>query len=170
MNKDEVDTLIVGAGPIGLLNAIGLLQKDSQRKVLILEKREEYTRKHVVRFSAAKLTEFMEAIGAKGKKSIPELVELEKRLQENSAIRINELETILKKIALRMGAEIQYEEVKDVQKQIYDQYPKLERLIGCDGTHSTVSDQVFGIENQIKNSYDYVLQVRFEGTNCQHTL
>jgi hypothetical protein len=162
MNKGVIDTLIVGAGPMGLLNAIGLLQQDSHRKVLLLEKREEYTRKHVVRFSAAKLTEFMEAIGAKGKKSIPELVELEKRLHENSAIRINELETILRKIALRMGAEIQYEEVEDVRGQIYDQYPMLERLIGCDGTHSTVSDQVFGIENQIKNSYDYVLQVRFE--------
>lgn len=159
MHNEEVNTLIVGAGPSGLFHAIGLLQKNPQRKILILEKREEYSRNHVVRFNHKKLAEYLKAIGGE---PIPELVKLNNRLKKSSAIRINELEEELKKIALRMGAEIEYEEVSDVQSQIYDQYPNLELVIGCDGTHSTISDQVFGEENQVKYPFDYVLQVRFE--------
>lgn len=51
MNKEEVNTLIVGAGPAGLLNAIGLLHKNPEKNVLILEKRDTYSRNHVVRFN-----------------------------------------------------------------------------------------------------------------------
>ncbi|WP_133138773.1 hypothetical protein [Legionella genomosp. 1] len=161
MKREEVDTLIVGAGPSGLLHAIGLLQKNPQKQILILEKREEYTRNHVVRFKYSKLEEYIKTIGGE---NIPELTDLVKRLKKNPAIRINELEGILKKAALRMGAEIEYDEVKDVQSQVFEKYPNLDLLIGSDGTHSTVSKQVFGEDNQIKHSFDYVLQVRFEVT------
>lgn len=89
-----MDTLIVGAGPSGLLHAIGLLQKNPQKKILILEKREEYTRNHVVRFKYSKLEEYIKTIGGE---NIPELTDLVKRLKKNPAIRINELEGILKK-------------------------------------------------------------------------
>jgi hypothetical protein len=159
MLKEEVNTIIVGSGPSGLLNAIGLLQKNPQKKILILEKRAEYSRNHVVRFDDKKLAEYIKAIGGE---PIPELTELHNRLKKSSAIRISELERELKKIALRMGAEIEHTDVNNVQTQIYDQYPNLELVIGCDGTHSTVSNQAFGPENQVKHSFDYVLQVRFE--------
>ncbi|RAP35718.1 hypothetical protein B1207_11565 [Legionella quinlivanii] len=158
MDKNEVNTLIVGAGPSGLLNAIGLLHKNPGKKVLILEKRETYSRNHVVRFNHKKLEEYIKAIGGE---NIPELMNLYRRMKKSSAIRIRELEEALREIAKKAGAEIDYTEVTE-ETDIYNEYPNLEVLLGCDGTHSVISDKMFGKENQQKHEFDYVLQVRFE--------
>lgn len=158
MNKEEVNTLIVGAGPSGLLNAIGLLHKNPGKKVLILEKRETYSRNHVVRFNHRKFGEYIKAIEGE---NIPELMTLYSRMKKSSAIRIRELEEILKKIAEDKGAHIQYSEVTE-HTDIYQEYPNIKLLLGCDGTHSVISDKIFGQDNQEKHSFDYVLQVRFE--------
>lgn len=173
MLPEDVNTVIVGAGPSGLLNAIGLLTKNPDKKILILEKREEYSRNHVVRFDYRNIEKYIKTIGGQ---EHSELVNLAKRLKKNPAIRINELEDILKGLAKKLGAEIEYvkidgvpAQIDDVPKQIYDKYPNVELVIGADGTHSKVSETAFGKDNQIKHSFDYVMQIRFEveGSNVQ---
>lgn len=85
------------------------------------------------------------------------------RMKKSSAIRIRELEEVLKNIAENKGAQIQYAEVTE-QTNLYQEYPNMDLLLGCDGTHSMISDKIFGKDNQEKHSFDYVLQVRFEVT------
>src|ERR1700733_3168193 len=92
-DPNEVDTVVVGAGPIGLLNAIGLLKKDPNRKIVILEKRPEYSRSHVVRAQPEMLEKFIATCGGEDE---PILTDLVAQLKKNPAIRINELEGKLK--------------------------------------------------------------------------
>ncbi len=157
--KTEVDLVIVGAGPLGLLNAIGLIKnKKPQPKIVVVEKYEQYQRGHNLSVDHFHLKKFIKACGDDQK-----LNELYKRIKTNKHIRTNELERFLREYAVQLGVEIQTgTAVTDVEHEVYSAYPNAKFIIGADGSHSTVSRQIFGEGNIQKLPFDYVMQLRFE--------
>lgn len=154
--NNEYTHIIVGAGPFGLATAIGLLKHNPNAKVLIREKRSEYFRSHSVRVKPGKVAEFIKVTGA------TELQSIVDDLKDKPAIRINELESRLKKVATDLGADIVIDPVNNVQQDIVDQYPNAQLIFGTDGVHSTVNEQVFGKENLVKHPFDFVMQIKYE--------
>ena len=176
------DVVIVGGGPIGLANAWGIKKLNPSLKVVVLEKYEQYQRKHTLVMQHQQLDKLMKATGTEQNAILCALLA---RLKKDAHIRTNELESIFKQLAIDCGVEIIIEEVVDksvkivvdelldngetviqkVQKisnnqQLLRCNPKL--IIGADGTHSVVSRTFFPEGNQIKHEFDYVLQLRYE--------
>jgi 2-polyprenyl-6-methoxyphenol hydroxylase-like FAD-dependent oxidoreductase len=156
---DSQTVVIVGGGPIGLAHAWGLKKLNPKLKVIVLEKYKEYQRSHTLIMQHEPLEGLMRAT-----KSLndPALSKLLTRLIRDSHIRTNELEDEFKKLALENGVEIKIEEVQEstIQTQLAELKPSL--IIGADGTHSVVNRCLFPADNQVKVSFDYVLQLRFE--------
>lgn len=141
-NDDEVNTVIVGAGPIGLLNAIGLLNKNKGMKLVILEKYDEYKRNHTLMVDYIQIQKFLDASGNPPDPAIQELVN---RTKKSKYIRISEIEHLLKNRAVELGAHlITGKGVNDVNLEILDKYKNADLIIGADGTRSVVSQQAIG--------------------------
>ncbi|MBA3537430.1 MAG: hypothetical protein H0T84_12625, partial [Tatlockia sp.] len=163
MAKDT-DILVVGAGPIGLINAWGMKRLNPDLNIVILEKYTEYQRSHTLVMEPLQLAAIMKATNSEQDKK---LIELLKQLNDDPNIRTNALQQIFTKLAEESGIEIHTEqEVKaETINQLIDlEYPNLKLIIGADGTHSVVSDTLFPEGNQIKHEFDFVLQLRFEIT------
>lgn len=161
MNNQEANTVvIVGGGPIGLANAIGIKMLNPELDVVVLEKYEEYQRKHTLILKHDKLKLLMDAMGAS---SDPTFMALHKRLQKDPHIRTNELEDTFKQFAKAKGVQIEIGEVKaeSIQEQLH-KYGKPIMIIGADGTHSVVSNTLFPEGNQVKYEFDFVLQMRYD--------
>lgn len=157
-NNSDVDVVVVGAGPLGLLNAIGLMKrKEPKPRIVMLEKYERYQRGHNLSMDPRQLKKFIQACGRDER-----LEELYKRLKSNPHIRTNEVEAILRNYAEELGVEIKAgTAVTDIKKEVYETYPNAKLVLGADGSHSIVSEQVFGKENIKKFPFDYVMQLRF---------
>lgn len=159
-NPDEVDVVIVGAGPIGLLNAIGLLNKNPARKIMMLEKYDEYQRHHVVQADYKQIAKYIKAMD---KPLDPILQNLLKRVKKSKFIRTSEIEKILKERALELGAQIKTgDPVVNVQQEVFDVFPNAKLILGADGSHSVISKEIFGADNIQKYPFDFVMQLRYE--------
>lgn len=139
---EQVNTVIVGAGPIGLLNAIGLLTKNPERKVVMLEKYDEYKRNHTLRVDHKQIEKYLRACG---EPPDPTILQLVQQTRKNGFIRISELERLLKARALELGAQIITNNgVTDFDEQVRKKYPNADLILGADGTRSVVSQQAIG--------------------------
>ena len=138
----EVNTVIVGAGPIGLLNAIGLLTKNPNQKLVMLEKYDSYKRNHTLQVDYKQVKKYLEACG---EPQDPAILELLKQVKKSKFIRISAIEKLLKERAVKLGAEIiTGQGVTDFNKQVKEKYPNADLIIGADGTRSVVSQQAIG--------------------------
>lgn len=153
----EVNTVVVGAGPIGLLTAIALKTLHPDRNIVILEKYESYQRKHVLIVQAELLESFIRVVGIKN----PKLQTLVTQLQQEPHIRTSELQTMLEDIAKELGIVKKIKTVTN-KRDIEISYPNVKWIIGADGTKSVISNLYFGRENQEKTAFDYTLQIRLE--------
>lgn len=140
--NSEVNTVIIGAGPVGLLNAIGLLTKNPDSKVVLLEKYDVYKRNHTLRMEYKQIEKYLKACGEPPDPAIQELVN---RVKKSKVIRISEIERLLKNRAIKLGAEIKTDSaVADVQDEVLKEYPNTDLILGADGTRSVVSQQIMG--------------------------
>lgn len=157
------DVVVIGGGPIGLAHAWALKKINPELQITVLERYEEYQRKHTLSMDHRQLRALMDACGAT---TDAELVALEKQLKANEHIRTTDLEKLFKKIAIQEGVQFVVEEVKaatfDEQIAKHTQGKPPLMIIGADGTHSLTSQHLFPAGNQIKHEFDYVLQCRFE--------
>ncbi|MFA6302681.1 MAG: hypothetical protein WC627_06065 [Legionella sp.] len=157
----KADVVIIGGGPIGLAHAWGVKKLNPKLNVVVLEKYEEYQRRHTLVMQHERLSELMNATNTQ---QDPALIELLKQLKTDPNIRTNSLEKIFKDLAKTSGVAIINQEVKKdaIKQQIFAEYPDAKLIIGADGTHSVVSETLFPAGNQIKHKFDYVLQLRYE--------
>jgi hypothetical protein len=155
------DVLIVGGGPIGLAHAWGIKCLNPQLNVVVFEKYQEYQRKHTLVMQHQQLQKLMAATNTQDD---PILSKLLADLQKDPHIRTSTLEAIFKKQALERGVTIVNKEItaKEIENQLFREYPDAGLIIGADGTHSVVSGCLFPADNQIKHDFDYVLQLRYE--------
>ncbi|MGL5741606.1 MAG: FAD-dependent oxidoreductase [Legionella sp.] len=161
MAKDT-DVLVIGAGPIGLLNAWGMKQLNPKLKIVVLEKYEKYQRSHTLIMQPQHLEAIMKATHTDDH---PVLSKLLAQLRNDPHIRTNTLQEILTKLAQDSGVEIQTkQEVKEdeIKKKIAEEYHNVRLIVGADGTHSVVGQTLYPKGNQVRNVYDHVLQLRFD--------
>ncbi len=157
-NSSE-NIVIVGGGPIGLAHALAIKTVNPNLNVIVCEKYATYQRAHTLNMRHESLEVYLKAAGLEKNEELKKLV---KRLKNDPMIRTNELEGILKQLAIANGVEIKQENItrEDIHTQLEKYKPNL--IIGADGTHSTVSDTYFPEGNQEKKEFDFVLQCRFE--------
>lgn len=156
---DKADVVIVGGGPIGFAQAWGIKKLNRDLNVVVLEKYQEFQRKHTLVMQPAQLEALMKATDSMDD---PRLKALLQQLRKNPNIRTNVLQETFKSIAESLNVQVKIEEVKadKIEEQLFAYEPKL--IIGADGTHSVVSEQLFAKDNQIKHEVDFAMQVRFE--------
>lgn len=158
----DTDVIVIGAGPIGLINAWGMKKLNPNLKLVVLEKYSEYQRSHTLVMQAAQLKAIMKATHSE---SDPEMVSLLEQLQNDPHIRTNSLQQLFTRLAKESGIEIKTQvEVKPetLKQTLSQEYPNARLIIGADGTHSVVSETLFSKNNQVKHEFDFVLQLRFE--------
>ena len=97
--SSDIDTVVVGAGPIGLLTAIALKTLHPESNIVILEKYETYQRKHTLIMQAKLLESFINVVGI----NHPKLQQLLAQLQKEPHILTSELQTTLEAISLDLG-------------------------------------------------------------------
>ena len=158
---ENTDVLVIGAGPIGLINAWGIQRLNPSLNVVVLEKYEEYQRKHTLVMQPKHLEAIMKATHSEDH---PTLVDLLKQLKKDPHIRTSVLQEIFTKLALASNVQIKTksEVFKEKMNETINAYPNVSLIIGADGTHSVVSDSLFPDGNQVKYEFDFVLQLRFE--------
>ena len=156
INKNHA--LVVGAGPIGLLTAIGLKTIHPTKQIIILEKYSEYQRKHTLIMDYKHLESFRDAIGSDNE-ALNSLVD---RIKQDKHIRTSELQETLERIATSLGVSKEIKEVKDVAAILEEkQYHNVDMIIGADGTKGVVGEQLFH-NNKQKFDFDYVVQLRYQ--------
>ena len=157
----DTDVLVIGAGPIGLLNAWAMKRLNSDLNVVVLEKYEEYQRTHSLILKYEHLAELMRVLHVQD----PELLALVEQLKYDPNMRTNKLQERLTKLAKDIGVKVltRHEVKEDEIKQLLrDEYPNVQLIVGADGTHSVVSRTLFPEDNQVKYEFDYVLQLRYD--------
>ncbi|MCX7091658.1 MAG: hypothetical protein NTU48_09440 [Legionellales bacterium] len=154
--------IIIGGGPIGFSQALGLKTLNPNLRIVVFEKYPEYQRHHTLNMQHQNLREWMQAAGLTESET---LLALEKRLQNNAHIRTSELENTLKTMALGLGIEVCYEAITqdNIATKLSD-YPDTSLIIGADGTHGITNQIFFLPENQVKYEFDYALQCRYDVT------
>lgn len=158
----KTDILIIGAGPIGLSQALALKKINPLLKIVVLEKYARYQRNHVLNMQAQHLEALMLATDTERE---PRLIDLLTQLKKDPHILTTDLQDIFTQIAEENGVEIKTrQEVKPttLPQILAESYPNLRLIIGADGTHSVTSHTLFSADNQVKYEFDYVLQMRYE--------
>lgn len=146
----QPDIIIIGAGPAGLMTAIELKLRDPEKQILVLEKHQEYQRKHSVQLDrdafqhAHPNNEFQELI-----RSLP------------SKIRINALENQFLEFAKKIGIDVSYQSITSCQ-QLAQDYPLTPIVIGADGSHSIVHKQIFDHEYHFYSDLQYMAEIKYE--------
>ncbi|ARG98679.1 hypothetical protein [Legionella micdadei] len=155
----EADVVIVGGGPIGYAQALGFKKLNPHLQVVILEKYPVFKRKHTLVLQPKQLESYMKATDLTKE---PRLARLLKQLRKRPHVRTNVLQETLKDIATEYGVKTVIEEVKpeSVEQQVFRYKPKL--IVGADGTHSVVNQNLFPRHNQTKHEVDYAMQLRYE--------
>src|SRR3990167_1807993 len=142
--------IFVGAGPVGLMTAIQTKLYYPDLPLLMIEKHAEYKRSHSL---------FIESSSFKGSHPNEDFQKFISRLP--SKIRTNELEDLLLNYARKLGIDIIYKEINDCRALQYE-YPSAEIIIGADGSHSKVHEQIFNQEYQLKKTLRYIAEVKYD--------
>ena len=170
------DVVVMGGGPIGLLEACVLKSLNRDLKICVLEGREEITRDFGLSISAKSIKPLVKILdkGCHHGKNVDQksLQELKSRLKEwssLSSVRTNRIQTELAQKAHSLGIEIlrgnAYRMTSESMTQLFNAQssseelspelqclkPQLEHakmIIGADGSHSVVRQTVMGPDEE----------------------
>ncbi|KAL4496200.1 hypothetical protein ABPG72_012937 [Tetrahymena utriculariae] len=130
--KDTV--VIVGAGPVGLWTSCQLMLSNPQLKVLVLEKRTDYVREHILKLKI----KYMKTPRINNQA----FENLKKKIDGKTPTKL--LETELQNFALSLNVKIIKGEGVNSLQDVYKHVPENQiiALLGCDGRRSTVRSQI----------------------------
>lgn len=143
------DVLIVGAGPVGLFTAIETKLLNPKLHIKILERNNEYTRHHILRLEEQSL------INSESYKKYSAVRSLK------GFVPTSEIESTLVKIATELGIDIERgAKISDAQK-LFEDYPDTQTIIGADGAHSTIREQLFNDAKIVDKNLQYIVEIKY---------
>lgn len=144
------DIIFVGAGPVGLFTAIQIKLQDPSLDVMMFEKYAEYQRKHVL------------IIDSDSYKNAHPDAHFQRIISGlHGAVRTSVIEEQLLSFAREIGIEIQYENITSADS-ILARFPKTPVIVGADGSHSMIRQQIFGDRLDTYEDLQYVVEIKYE--------
>lgn len=154
----EPDIIFIGAGPIGLLGAIQLKLQCPEIEIKMFEKYKEPVRKHAM---YVQQKSFAGMNRGEGFGDILDAIP--------SKVIISDLEKTLREFAIKMGIDIQYQEVKDFET-LKNQHPNTHYFVGSGGLRGIIHPQVFFNKNQINEVLRYAIEVKYKAVGQVRSL
>jgi hypothetical protein len=154
----EPDIIFIGAGPVGLLGAIQLKLQCPEIEIKMFEKYQEPSRPHAMYVSQKS---FAEMDRSEGFGDILDAIP--------SKVIISDLEKTLREFAIKIGIDIQYQEIKSF-KTLQEQYPNTHYFVGSGGLRGIIHPQVFLGKNQINETLRYAVEVKYKAEGAVRSL
>jgi len=144
------DIIFIGAGPVGLFTAIQVKLEDPDLNVIMFEKYAEYQRKHVLIIDPASYQNAHP--DARFQRIISGL---------HGAVRTSVIEEQLLRFAHEIGIEIQHEQITSADS-IITRFPTTPVIVGSDGSHSMIRQQIFGDHLDTDEDLQYIVEIKYE--------
>ncbi len=173
----------IGAGPVGLWQALQLKKRAPDIDVVLYERRDEYVRDNQLSIHRSSLLkdahQANDALEAATYTALNEAHEtpgqrmpLWQKLRKVTRLPARGFESILRTEALARGVKINYEAVSSIE-QITRAHPQCQYIVVADGTHSLIRKQLLGPDDEalvrrpILKSIDVQYQVQGQAQYMQ---
>ncbi|MCH9631355.1 MAG: hypothetical protein S4CHLAM37_13780 [Chlamydiia bacterium] len=147
----QADAVFIGGGPVGLFTAAQMKALNPDAKVTVVERYNEYKRKHVLIIDSSSL---------KGMANHPELKKFAEMIKQTNTIATSKIESSLKKIAEDLGVHVIHERVKEPGK-LHKKFKNAKVIFGTDGAHSTVRKKIFGNKESERQTVSHIAEVKY---------
>lgn len=160
------ETVIIGAGPVGLWTAIQIKKRSPDTVVTIYERYEKYQRSHVLRLDHWSMilygktkrdnfeTQFINEVTGKSRKSMK--MEFTKSLY----IKTNDFEQALKNYCKNLNINIVIQKVNSF-KEIEKLHDNCCHFIAADGAHSLIRNELLGSDALDTKPLQYIIELKF---------
>lgn len=145
----NADIVFIGSGPTGLWTAINAKLQNPSTNIVMYEKYQEYKRSHILRLDKQSF-----------KGHVPDQALTAMVASFDKAIKTNDLEKALKDFALKLGIHIEYEKIQDMQA-LAQRHNKAAVIVGSDGSHSLVREQIFGDKKQFEYDLQHIVELKY---------
>lgn len=161
------DIVIIGAGPVGLWNAIQIKKRRPQWDVQMYEKYELYQRSHVLRLDHWSLLLYGKNIKNEHEKKFYEEVtgkgflEIVAQVAGSLYIKTNDLEAALKNYAKSLGIKIDLKNISSVE-EVMLLHPECTQFIASDGAHSKMRTELLGENSKDTEDLQNIVEVKYQ--------
>lgn len=148
------DLVFIGGGPIGLWTAALVKTMNAALSVLVLEKRVNYIRNHVLRVEQESFDAYPGGIS-------PRLDDFVNHLRTNQIIPVQQIETSLSELNLSAGTKIEFVKV-DNPEELVQYFPTTRVFIGSDGARSLIRNEVFQDHPRLEKQLQRFVQITYQ--------
>ncbi len=173
----KFDVVIIGAGPIGITTACALKALNKNLRICVVDKRVDPTRNHGLKIQTDSVAKIHEILNLKAPdadaKAIADIKNIFKNW-ENSFVKTNQIELDLSKKAQELGVTVIRDSSLNITKasldHAFDQkggrlseiFKHSQVVIGADGTHSVVRQQVMGDKKVDEETMQYIIELKYQ--------
>lgn len=161
------DIVIIGAGPVGLWNAIQIKKRCPQWEIQVYEKYEAYQRSHVLRLDHWSLLLYGKTIQNQHEKTFYDDVagkgffEIAAQAAASLYIKTNDLEAALKNYAQNLGIQITLKNITSID-EVMQLHPECEKFIASDGAHSKMRTQLLGEDAKSTEDLQNIVEIKYQ--------
>lgn len=167
------ETVIVGAGPVGLWTAIQLKKRNPENVITVYERYEKYQRSHVLRLDHWSMmlysktqrdeleTQFINEVTGKSRKHMK--MEFTKSLY----IKTNDFEQALKNYCKNLGVNIVIQKINSTA-EVEALHPHCSHFVASDGAHSILRTELLGKDSVDTKPLQYVVELKFHVPHKTH--
>lgn len=159
-------TVIIGAGPVGLWTAIQLKKRNLDNHITVYERYDTYQRSHVLRLDHWSMilynknknneaeTQFINEVTGKSRKN------MQRQFTKSLYIKTNDFEQALKNYCKNLGINIVIQKINSI-KEVENLHPDCSHFIASDGAHSILRTELLGQDNIDSKPLQYVVELKF---------
>lgn len=159
-------TVIIGAGPVGLWTAIQLKKRNPENHITVYERYDTYQRSHVLRLDHWSMilynknkkndaeTQFINEVTGKSRQN------MQRQFTKSLYIKTNDFEQALKNYCKNLGINIVIQKINST-KEVEDLHPDCSHFIASDGAHSLLRTELLGKESVDTKPLQYVVELKF---------
>ncbi len=160
------ETVIIGAGPVGLWTAIQIKKRQPSLNITVYERYETYQRSHVLR-----LDHWSMILYQKNKRDSLEkafihevtgcsLPAMKAHFADSLYIKTNDFEAALKRYALGLGVSIVLQKIESPD-MVEALHPHCTHFIAADGAHSIMRKHLLGEDAVTNYPLQHVIELKF---------